>query len=573
MSKYSREINLGDSNAADTKIIHLVGKNKKVLEFGCAGGHMSKVLKEKCGCEVVGVEINAQDAEMARAYCKDVIVGDIEDLAWCEKLAGAQFDVAIFADVLEHLKRPERPLEKVREFLKDNGCVLVSVPNIANVSIRLELLSGGFQYEELGILDDTHLKYFTLKSIINLIESAKLYVDSVDYSTKDLPDKVIAEQLKPLGLRATKKTLKNFSALDAVAYEFILKANKRKPKGYVQYKFKEIKKPQRIMEEVFGEQAKQNREKGKHIANLEAGLLDYKRHAQSLESERSDRERHIANIEKERKALEPHIKNLEKEVKERQAHISNLEADLSDGKSHIKNIEARLLDQKKHIKTLESERSDRKRHIANIEKERKDREVHVKNLEADLSDLREHAGNLESALIDRKEHISNLEVELADRKKHISNLETLRVDRDQHIANLENMAIDREGHLADIESELKGKVAHVSHLEKELYHGERAIERLKHASTQFEQEIKGLKAELDKKRGRIARLEDEGDKREQEIERLETQIDALEKTNERLSGQINQLEASASWRVTRPFRAVSGLSTRTWKSARSFWKP
>ena len=355
MSKYSREINLGDSNAADTKIIHLVGKNKKVLEFGCAGGHMSKVLKEKCGCEVVGVEINAQDAEMARAYCKDVIVGDIEDLAWCEKLAGAQFDVAIFADVLEHLKRPERPLEKVREFLKDNGCVLVSVPNIANVSIRLELLSGGFEYEDLGILDDTHLKYFTLKSIINLIESAKLYVDSVDYSTKDLPDKVIAEQLKPLGLRATKKTIKNFGTVEAIAYEFILKANKRKPKGYVPYKFKETKKPQRIMEEVFEEQAKQSREKDKHIANLEAGLLDYKRHTQSLESERSDRKRHIANIEKERKDRNLHLKNLEKERKEREVHIGKLEKERKAGRSEIE--------------ALKKEREDRDRHISNLEKE------------------------------------------------------------------------------------------------------------------------------------------------------------------------------------------------------------
>ena len=438
MSKYSRVIDLSDTNSAATKIIELVGKNKKVLEYGCAGGHMSKVLKEKYGCEVVGIEINPQDAKTARDYCKEVVVGDIEDFGWCKRLAGKKFDVAIFADVLEHLKRPERPLEKVREFLKDNGCVLVSVPNIANVSIRLELLSGGFEYEDLGILDDTHLKYFTLKSIINLIESAKLYVDSVDYSTKDLPDKVIAEQLKPLGLRATKKTIKNFGTVEAIAYEFILKANKRKPKGYVPYKFKEIEKPQRVMEEVFGEQAKQNREKGKHIANLEAALtdgkshikniearlLDQKTHIKSLESERSERKRHIANIEKERKALEPHIRNLEDKVKDREVHIANLDAALTDGKSHIKNIEARLLDQKKHIKTLESERSD------------------------------------------RKEHIRNLESEFADRKKHISNLETLRADRDRHIANLEKMAIERETHLADLKRELEGKTALSSDLEK-----------------------------------------------------------------------------------------------------------
>jgi 2-polyprenyl-3-methyl-5-hydroxy-6-metoxy-1,4-benzoquinol methylase len=323
MSKYSREVDLGDSNAADTKIIHLVGKNKKVLEFGCAGGHMSKVLKEKYGCEVVGLEINPEDAEIAKAYCEEIIVCDIEDLEWCEKLSGAQFDVAIFADVLEHLKRPERPLKRVRDFLKKDGHILISVPNIANINIRLELLSGSFEYEDLGILDDTHLKYFTLKSIINLIESAKLYVDSVDYSTKDLPTTIINERLKPLGLRATKKTLKDFSKVEAIAYQFILRAIKKKPESYAGYKFEEIEKPDRVMEKVFQEQATQLREKDEYIRNLKKEQSDRKKHAKSLEPERGDRLAHIRNLEQA-------VRNYEEMALQKEEELTNLKGQCDD---------------------------------------------------------------------------------------------------------------------------------------------------------------------------------------------------------------------------------------------------
>ena len=285
MSKYSPKIDLSNMNSSQTRIISLVRNNKKVIEFGCAAGHMSKVLKEQYLCEIVGLEINKEDAEKAAIYCKEVIVGDIESFDWCEKLSGSSFDVAIFADVLEHLKDPKTVLAKVKSFLNENGYILVSVPNIANISIRLELLLGSFEYEELGILDDTHLKYYTLKSLIRMIEDAGFYVDSLDYTLKDLPISIIKDTLKVLDLTPTKKTIDELSGIESLAYQFIVKALNRKPNEYIHYVFKEIKKPEKIAEEIFQEHVKQLEQADKWLREKDCLIREQSQQIQKIETE------------------------------------------------------------------------------------------------------------------------------------------------------------------------------------------------------------------------------------------------------------------------------------------------
>jgi len=571
MSKYSRHIDLKDTNSAATKIIELVGKNKKVLEFGCAGGHMSKVLKEKCGCEIVGVEINPQDAKTARSYCKDVIVGDIEDFGWCKKLAGKKFDVAIFADVLEHLKRPERPLEKVREFLKDNGCVLVSVPNIANVSIRLELLSGGFQYEELGILDDTHLKYFTLKSIINLIESAKLYVDSVDYSAKDLPDKAIVEQLKPLGLRATKKTLKNFSVLDAVAYEFILKAHRKKPKGYGPYKFKEMKKPQRVMEEVFEEQAKQIERENRHIKGLEREQRESRTHIRNLEEarkkreaelgafrkEREERALHIANLEKGQKERETELKAFKKERKVSRSEIAAFKKEREERTLHILNLEKEQKERESEIKAFKKERDEREVQLKNLEKERKERKVHIGNLEKERKVSRSEIEVFKKEREERTLHILNLEKAQKERESGLKAFKKERDDREAHLKNLEKERKERKVHIGNLEKERKASRSEIAAFKKEREERDQHILNLEKAQKEREPEIKAFKKERDEREAHLKNLEKEREDRRIHIGNLEkerkvsrSEIAAFKKEREERALHIANLEEVQKERET-----------------------
>jgi len=157
--------------SAHTMLVKFTGKNKKVLEIGCATGYISKKLKEN-GCYVVGVEINENAAQIAKEICNKVIVGDIETL----ELSHEKFDVILFGDVLEHLKNPKMVLEKVTNNLEKNGEIILSVPNIANWKIRLNLLFGKFNYTKTGILDETHLRFFTYKTIKYLLTSVNLKI-------------------------------------------------------------------------------------------------------------------------------------------------------------------------------------------------------------------------------------------------------------------------------------------------------------------------------------------------------------------------------------------------------------
>ena len=178
-SKYSYEINLSSDSAA-AKLIKLVGTGKKVLEVGCAAGSQSKVLKMEFCCTVIGIEIDADCASEAAKYCKRVIVANIETIDLEQELCGEKFDVVTFADVLEHLYDPAASLQKVAAVLKDNGYIVASIPNIAHASIQFEMMMGNFRYRNIGLLDESHIKFFTLNSINELFVSTGYCIEALD---------------------------------------------------------------------------------------------------------------------------------------------------------------------------------------------------------------------------------------------------------------------------------------------------------------------------------------------------------------------------------------------------------
>lgn len=151
------------------KVLNLVSKNKSVLEIGCATGQISRRLTEN-GCEVVGVELDEESAIIAQKYCKKVIVSDVCKIRASDYLH--YFDFILFMDVLEHLEDPWDVLKKMKVYLKDDGLVVISVPNIANWGIRWNLLLGNFEYGPRGILDRTHLRFFNEKSAKRLLDDA-----------------------------------------------------------------------------------------------------------------------------------------------------------------------------------------------------------------------------------------------------------------------------------------------------------------------------------------------------------------------------------------------------------------
>ena len=176
---YDYQVDLAVDNA-HSRVIRLVGAGKHVLDLGCATGYVAKVLVEQFGCSVVGIEQDLDAAEQARKVCRQVIAGDLDALDFAAELGDTRFDVILCADVLEHLRDPNRVLAALRTLLVPDGYVVASIPNIGHVAVVAELLDGRFPYGPLGLLDQTHLRFFTRRSIHECFERVGLLVSHIE---------------------------------------------------------------------------------------------------------------------------------------------------------------------------------------------------------------------------------------------------------------------------------------------------------------------------------------------------------------------------------------------------------
>ncbi len=168
-----------DENTSFKKILDFVGENKYVLDIGCATGYLASLLKQR-DCRVVGIDINEKSANAARKVCEQVIIADLDFTPISELLAKQKFDVAIFGDVLEHLRNPWQILQDTHKILSEDGFIVASIPNIAHGATRLSLLKGDFEYQKMGILDSTHLRFFTRYSIEKLFENTGYLVSDIE---------------------------------------------------------------------------------------------------------------------------------------------------------------------------------------------------------------------------------------------------------------------------------------------------------------------------------------------------------------------------------------------------------
>ncbi len=150
--------------------------SKKTLEFGCGTGEFSSLVKNNLKTEAWAVEIDKIAAEQASKKLDKVICADAhESLA---RLPDKSFDCIIFFDILEHLIDPYSLLENIKPKLTDNGVVIASIPNIRYYrAFKKFVISGNWDYTDQGIMDRTHLRFFTKKSILKMF-------DGLDYDIK-----------------------------------------------------------------------------------------------------------------------------------------------------------------------------------------------------------------------------------------------------------------------------------------------------------------------------------------------------------------------------------------------------
>lgn len=146
-----------------------------VLEIGCGTGAFGALVKQQRGCRYTGVELMSQAAELARARLDEVIVANIEQTSL--PFPQENFDCLVCNDVLEHLFDPWAVLRMLTGYLRPGGYIVISLPNVRFSEVVKNLVvRKRWEYEEEGVLDRTHLRFFTESSVCTLLESAGLEV-------------------------------------------------------------------------------------------------------------------------------------------------------------------------------------------------------------------------------------------------------------------------------------------------------------------------------------------------------------------------------------------------------------
>jgi 2-polyprenyl-3-methyl-5-hydroxy-6-metoxy-1,4-benzoquinol methylase len=163
---YPLKLSRGSSHS---NVLEMVGADRDVLDLGCGEGLLAAELKNR-GNRITGVDglpRAARESVLDAYYSADLDEGIAPVL---RALTRKRFDHVLLLDVLEHLRRPARILEDCHQALRPDGLLIVSLPNVANITVRLMLLFGRFTYAERGILDRTHLRFFTRKTARQFLE-------------------------------------------------------------------------------------------------------------------------------------------------------------------------------------------------------------------------------------------------------------------------------------------------------------------------------------------------------------------------------------------------------------------
>ncbi len=215
---YTRQLDLQQRSSLSV----LAGKIRpgtRVLDLGCGPGVLGQYLQQYKACTVDGVTYSADEAALAAPYYRDVAVADLEQFNLAEAFALNQYDYIVCADVLEHLRQPEKLLADCRSLLAENGQVLVSIPNAAYCGLVMELMQGELRYRQEGLLDATHLRFFTRQSLLQLLSAEQWSVQALETIERPLDEsefaQTTADSLPPAVMRYL------LAQPDALAYQFI----------------------------------------------------------------------------------------------------------------------------------------------------------------------------------------------------------------------------------------------------------------------------------------------------------------------------------------------------------------
>ena len=194
----------------------------RLLDLGAAGGELGVAVRDIFSRRI-GFELDIDRIGDLRSRFDTVVMTDLETVSRLPK----NIDAIVLADIIEHLREPSQLLARVRDSLTEDGRLFLSVPNIANVTVRLGLLFGIFEYRERGILDETHLRFYTMRTIKRDVERAGFRIVAIRGSS--VPIRLIVPWMPEFLLRMGERILSFITQLwrGLFAYQIIVVARRR----------------------------------------------------------------------------------------------------------------------------------------------------------------------------------------------------------------------------------------------------------------------------------------------------------------------------------------------------------
>lgn len=329
MHRYSYDTDR-DGGSAAARVVRQVGFGKRVLEIGTGPGSVTRILHEQ-GCQVTGLEIDPRAVELCRPFCERIVQCDLESSDWRRHVEGELFDVIVAADVLEHLRDPAALLQGLASLLRPDGYVVISLPNASHLSVVACLIQGRFPYQDKGLLDSSHVRFFGRADIDTLLQACGLLWQRWEAACLEPAHAELQAFWRLLGEEDRKYLTANVA--DGQVYQHVIKAYPSTATGHVAKARADLLESEERLRVCEAEQQVQaasiqrlESEMERVTAELNAELKRRDGLIQSSEMELQRQTENRLALEAQIQALDTQVQALGTESQYRAAHIRALES-------------------------------------------------------------------------------------------------------------------------------------------------------------------------------------------------------------------------------------------------------
>jgi uncharacterized protein (DUF3084 family)/2-polyprenyl-3-methyl-5-hydroxy-6-metoxy-1,4-benzoquinol methylase len=485
------------------KLLKHIQPKSTVLEFGCYEGEMSKILKEKYQCKVYGIEINRKAAQKAERQVDQLVVGDMEKINLANHFEVKMFDTFIFGDVLEHLIEPDGLLRRARPFLKDDGFILASLPNVGYAGIIFDLLQGEFNYSKEGLLDRSHIRFFTKDEVYYLFERTGFYVSNLDRVIIEFPQ--YSEFHTDLSRYSQEIVAEISRNKENLTYQFIVRAEKTSEANLIKY----LKVRNRLLkmklreatssEKKFSEADLRERlgQKDKELWNRDQIIQERERKLNELGLELQKRDEVIGQKGKELFARDQRIQEEERRIGELSVGLEQKNAMIGEKEKGLDQRNQMIEQSEKKIEELSLELQKRDETIGEKDGMLCERGQVIQEIGQRIEELRLKLQQEDGVIRERDKELFGRDQVLQEREKTIHELETKLRERDETVGRRNSELLERgqviqerEQRISDLTMGLQKREEVIHQKDKELSDRNQVLQERERTINEWESKFK-----------------------------------------------------------------------------------